>query len=191
MKRIFAVLMAAMLMLSLVACGGDTSTTTEPASTIASPVEILNTVWATYAEDEKFPAAGGDMTEENMNMEGPGVYGLEDTEALDATLGFPAASVAKIDSAASLMHMMNANTFTCGAYHLVNASDKDTVVAELKTNISGRQWMCGFPDKLVIVAVEDYLVSYFGNGEIVDNFTAKLTASYTQATVVCEESLVA
>ncbi|MBQ7999703.1 MAG: bacteriocin transport accessory protein [Ruminococcus sp.] len=190
MKRIFAVLMAAMLMLSLVACGGNTGTTTEPTSTIASPVEILNTVWATYAEDEKFPAAGGDMTEENMNMEGPGVYGLADTEALDATLGFPAASVSKIDSAASLMHMMNANTFTCGAYHLVNAADKDTVVSELKTNITGRQWMCGFPDKLVIVAVEDYLVSYFGNGEIVDNFTAKLTTSYTQATVVCEESLV-
>ena len=118
MKRIIAVLMAAMLMLSLVACGGGTDTTTAPASTIASPLEILNTVWATYADEEKFPAAGGDMTEENMNMEGPGVYGLADTEALDATLGFPAASVAKIDSAASLMHMMNANTFTCGAYHL-------------------------------------------------------------------------
>lgn len=191
MKRIIAVLMAAMLMLSLVACGGGTDTTTAPASTIASPLEILNTVWATYADEEKFPAAGGDMTEENMNMEGPGVYGLADTEALDATLGFPAASVAKIDSAASLMHMMNANTFTCGAYHLVNAADKDAVVEELKTNISGRQWMCGFPDKLVIVAVEDYLVSYFGNGEIVDNFTAKLTTSYTQAAVVCEESLVA
>ncbi len=187
MKRIFAVLMAAMLMLSLVACGENGGTE----STITSPVEILNTVWATYAEEEKFPAAGGDMTEENMNMEGPGVYGIEDTEGLDATLGFPAASVSKIDSAASLMHMMNANTFTCGAYHLVNADDKDAVVSELKDNIMNRQWMCGFPDKLVIVSVEDYLVSYFGNGEIVDNFTAKLTTSYTQATVVCEESLVA
>lgn len=186
MKRIFAVLMAAMLMLSLVACTGSNGGTE---STIATPVELLNTVWAAYP-GEKFAVAGGDMTEANMNMEGPGVYGIEDTEGLDATLGFPAASVAKIDSAASLMHMMNANTFTCGAYHLVNADDKDALVSEIKDNIKNRQWMCGFPDKLIIVSVEDYVVSYFGNGEIVDNFTNALTTSYTQATVVCEEPLV-
>ena len=186
MKRILAVLMAAMLMLSLVACGGAGKTE----STIASPLELLNTVWAAYPEDQKFAVAGGDMTEANMNMEGPGVYGIEDTEGLDATLGFPAASVAKIDSAASLMHMMNANTFTCGAYHLVNADDKDALVSELKENIMNRQWMCGFPDTLVIVSVEDYVVAYFGNAEIITNFTTTLTTAYAQATVVCEESLV-
>ncbi len=186
MKRIFAVLMAAMLMFSLVACTGNQGGTE---STIATPLELLNTVWAAYA-GEKFPVAGGDMTEANMNMEGPGVYGIEDTEGLDATLGFPASAVAKIDSAASLMHMMNANTFTCGAYHLVNAADKDALVTEIKGNIMNRQWMCGFPDKLIIVAVEDYVVSYFGNGEIVDNFTTALTTSYSQAEVVCEEALV-
>lgn len=187
MKRILAVLMAAMLMLSLVACGGVGKTE----STIASPLELLNTVWAAYPEDQKFAVAGGDMTEANMNMEGPGVYGIEDTEGLDASLGFPAASVAKIDGAASLMHMMNANTFTCGAYHLVKAEDKDALVSELKENIMNRQWMCGFPDKLVIVSVEDYVVAYFGNAEIIANFTTTLTTAYTQATVVCEESLVA
>lgn len=189
MKRILAVLMAAVLMLSLAACGTNGGGNTE--STITSPLEILDTVWAAYPEAEKFAVAGGDMTEENMNMEGPGVYGLEDTEALDATLGFPAASVSKIDSAASVMHMMNANTFTCGAYHLVNADEKDALVSELKENIMNRQWMCGFPDKLIIISVEDYLVAYFGNGEIVDTFTTTLTTAYTQATVVCEESLVA
>lgn len=199
MKKFIAILMAAMLMLSLVACGTNTgntdtdgtdNTTEAAASSIASPVELLNSVWASYPEDQKFAVAGGDMTEANMNMEGPGVYGIEDTEALDATLGFPAASVAKIDAAASVMHMMNANTFTCGAYHLVNAADASALAEELKTNIMARQWMCGFPDKLIIVAVEDYVVSYFGNGEIVDNFTTALTTSYSQAEVVCEEALV-
>ncbi len=32
---------------------------------------------------------GGDTTEGNMNTEGPGQYGLEDTAALDSTFGIP------------------------------------------------------------------------------------------------------
>ena len=68
MKRIIAVIMAAMLMLSLAACGTnnggntqDTQGTTAPASTIASALEILETVWASYPEESKFPVGGGDM----------------------------------------------------------------------------------------------------------------------------------
>lgn len=34
----------------------------------------------------------------------------------------------------------------------------------------GRQWMCGFPDKLVVISVDDYLVSVFGNEELVNTF---------------------
>ncbi len=199
MKRIIAVIMAAMLMLSLAACGGTNTgntdgteaTTTAPVSAIASPVEILNTVWASYAEEEKFPVAGGDMTEANMNMEGPGVYGLEDAEGFTATTHFPAESMAKIDSAATLMHMMNANTFTAAAYHVVNASDVEALTTEVKDSILATQWMCGFPEKLVIVTIDGYMVSYFGNGEIVDNFTAKLTAAYTNANVAVNEAIVA
>ncbi len=197
MKRIIAVIMAAMLMLACAACGTNngntdgTEGTTTAVSAIASPLEILNTVWASYAEEEKFPVAGGDMTEANMNMEGPGVYGLEDAEGFTATTHFPAESMAKIDSAATLMHMMNANTFTAAAYHVVNASDVEALTTEVKDSILATQWMCGFPEKLVIVTIDGYMVSYFGNGEIVDNFTAKLTEAYANANVAVNEAIVA
>ena len=72
MKKFISIFLVVMLVVSLAACG----TTTDDKggeSAIASPVELLNTVWATYGETEIFPAAGGDMTEANQNMEGPGV----------------------------------------------------------------------------------------------------------------------
>ncbi len=52
-----------------------------------------------------------------------------------------------------------------------------------------RQWMCGFPDKLVILTVDNYIVSFFGANDIVDTFKGKVTAAYSSAKTVCEEPL--
>lgn len=49
--------------------------------------------------------------------------------------------------------------------------------------------MCGFPDKLVVITVDDYVVSAFGNGELIDNFKAKLTAVYKSAVVAHEANI--
>lgn len=168
----------------------DTTDSKNEQTSVKSALELLNTVWNSYNDDdEKFPAAGGDMSEENMSMSGPGKYGLEDTEALDSTLGLPADSAAKVDDAASLVHMMNANTFTCGVFHVKNADDLDTITTSLKEHIMQRQWLCGFPDKLVILTVDDYIISFFGENEIMDTFKAKVTAAYSSAKVVCEQPL--
>ena len=194
MKRISAIIIFAAVVLTLTACGGEqqptqTTTTEASASSIGSALELLTTVWSSYGEEEKFAASGGDASEENMSMDGPGKYGIEDAGALDSTLGFPAASADKIDDAASLMHMMNANTFTCGAFHLKNPADSASLAQEIKTNIMQRQWLCGFPDKVVIVAVDDYLVSFFGNNEIIDTFKAKLISAYPSAEVLSEDAI--
>ena len=50
--------------------------------------------------------------------------------------------------------------------------------------------MCGFPDKLVIAAVGDYIVSVYGNEELVDTFAAKLAAAYPNAKTVSDEPIV-
>ena len=50
--------------------------------------------------------------------------------------------------------------------------------------------MCGFPETLIIVQVGDsYLVSAYGNGELIENFKTKLVNTYAYAEVVVEESL--
>ena len=69
--------------------------------------------------------------------------------------------------------MMNANTFTAGAFHVASSSDVDAVVSDLKDNVMSRQWMCGFPDKLVILTLGDYVISCYGAEDLVDQFSEK------------------
>lgn len=65
----------------------------------------------------------------------------------------------------------------------------DTVVSDLKDNIMNRQWMCGFPDKLVILTLGDYVISCYGAEDLVDQFSEKVTEAFTDAAVVCDEAI--
>lgn len=190
MKKFISIMMAAVMMLSLAACGGKEENKGGDAASMkdVTALAVLETVWGTYADDEKFPAAGGDMA--NSVMDAAGAFDTADTEALDATLGVPAELAADIKEAASLMHMMNANTFTCGSYVLAEGTDMENFTTVLKDNIMSRQWMCGFPDTLIVVTLSDnHVVAAFGNAELIENFKTKLAASYEGAEVVFEESL--
>ena len=164
MKKLVALMLAAALAVSVTACGGGTNTeTTKDDTEGKKAVDILTDVYAAYEEDEKFSIAGGDY--ENMVMDAPGTVNVANGETLDTLLGFPADSAELLDDAASMMHMMNQNTFTAGVYHVVNADDVQTVADAIKENILNRQWMCGFPDDLVIYSVgTSYVAAVFGAG---------------------------
>ncbi len=193
MKKWMAILLAVLLTLGMTACAGTTDGGTSSqaleAPSIESAVELLTTVWNTYGEDEKFPAIGGDMSEENLTENAPGTFDVADTTALDTTLALPASAAEKIDDAASLVHMMNANNFTCGAFHVKDAVDVGRVATDIQDNVLTRQWICGFPNKLVVMRVGNYVVSFFGSTEIVDTFRDKLTAAYPTAMVDCETDI--
>ena len=189
MKKLFPLLLAAAMILSLAACGSKNDDGAASGGQPATALELLNAVWANYSDDDKFPAAGGDFDEANMTEDAPGNFSVEDGDALDYSLSFPAADAGKLSDAASLTHMMNANTFTAGAFHVASSSDVDSVVSDLKDNIMNRQWMCGFPDKLVILTMGDFVVSCFGAEELVDQFRDTLTSVYSEASVVCDEPL--
>lgn len=180
MKKVFALLLAVAMLFSFAACS------TAPAVQSVNELELLEKVWASYADDEKFFAMGGDYT--TMVDNAPGACSIEDAETLNALLGFPTANIADIDGAASLMHAMNQNTFTAGAYHMVS-TDKQALADAIKENIMNRQWMCGFPDTLLVVSVGDCMVAAFGEASIMDNFKTKLTTAYDFAEVLYEESL--
>ena len=187
MKKLFSLLLAAAMILSLAACGSKNDGTAGDQPVTA--LELLEAVWSCYAEDDKFAVSGGDMNEENMVDDAPGNFSVADGDTLDYMLGYPAADVDKLTVAASLIHMRIANTFTAGAFHIANAPDVDAVVSDLKDNIMNRQWMCGFPDKLVILARGDFVVACFGAEELVDQFRDTLTSVYSEASVVCDEPL--
>lgn len=189
MKKFLTLLLAAAMTLSLAACGSKTDDNSGNNSQPASALELLNAVWANYSDDDKFPAAGGDFDEANMTEDAPGNFSVEDGDALDYALSFPAADAGKLSDAASLTHMMNANTFTAGAFHVASSSDVDSVVSDLKDNIMNRQWMCGFPDKLVIATLGNYVVSVYGDEELVNTFRDKLQAAYSDAAIAYDEMI--
>ena len=85
--------------------------------------------------------------------------------------------------------MMNANTFTCGAFKVKNADDVASLAELLKDNILKRQWMCGFPDKLVVASVDDVVLAFFGKNDNIDTFKAKLTEAYASAEVISESPI--
>lgn len=185
MKKILALLLAAVMVLSLAACtnkgseGGATSPSGAQTNQPKSALEILEKVWSKYSADEKFSATGG--SEKQMKEDMPGKFDVSDAEALDFELGFPKANASEIDDAASLMHMLNQNNFSCGVYHVKDSGNVEALAGKIKENILARQWLCGFPEKLVILTIGDYIVSVFGAGELTDTFVAKLSAEYSSA----------
>lgn len=191
MKKMIAMLLAVMLVASMAACGNagnDTPTTTEAKVEVpASALEILNNVWAGYGDDEKFPVFGGNQNE-NANMEGPGAFDVTDTDGLTSLLLVPADQIANIDGAASMVHMMNSNTFTCGVYHVTG--DAKAFAEAMKNAVMNNQWMCGMPEKLVVSSIGgEYVLVAFGLGDAMNPFLTKLAAAYPAAQELYSEDL--
>ena len=188
MKKTIAAVLAIIFALGMVGCAAN-GNGQGTAETAENPLDVLNKVWDSYTDDEKFPAAGGDMSEANMKEDAPGVFSTEDTDALDQTLGYPASAVSYIDGAASLVHMLNANTFTCGAFHLKSVDNSAAACAAIRDGLNSKQWMCGFPDKMVIAKVSGCIVSVYGAEDLVNTFRDKLTAAYENAEIVYDEAI--
>ena len=150
----------------------------KPAVSTESARAILASVWSSYSEEEKFPAA-----DEPFSVD------AADTDTLSYQLTFPADDASLIDDAAVLMHMMNMNTFTCGAFHASDAKDISRLTDDLRAAVQGKHWMCGFPEKLVIATVGQYVISMYGNEELINTFRDKLLASYSAAAVVYDEAI--
>lgn len=156
----------------------------KPAAAVDDALTILNAIWNTYSDEEKFPAAGGDS--EHAVDGAPGSFDVSNADSLSYLLTFPADDASLIDSAASLVHMMNLNTFTCGAFHVADANNVARLADDLRTTIQAKHWMCGFPDKLVIASAGGCLVVLFGAEDLVNTFRDKLSAAYSDTTVLAD-----
>ncbi len=181
MKRILSLMLIAVLALSLLAsCGGNgngdetkapAGDTTEPVTDAPvvlpyeSAVDLANKIWAAIPEDNKFMCGGGDSENMAMNEAGKINVAGEEAAGLLVNIGLPADLVSKVDDAASLMNMMNANQLTMGVYHFTNAEDAKAAVAAIKAEVFAKEWMCGFPEKLVVLTLPgNYVISFYGLG---------------------------
>lgn len=189
MKKLVAVMLMLTLTMGLTACGGEkVSDTTKDDTEGKTAVDIFTDVWAAYGEDEKFAISGGDY--ENMISDAPGTVDVSNAEALNVLLGFPTESAELVDDGASMMHMMNQNSFTASIYHVTDAENVQTLADALKETIMDRQWMCGFPDDLVIYSVgEEYVAAAFGLEENIDSFQSHLEETYGSSVLLYDEDL--
>ena len=187
MKRTLSLILALVMALSLAACGKKDDGKADNADAPADSLALLTKVWDSYTDDEKFPAAGGDY--ETSVDDAPGAFDPSNADNLNFLLTVPTEDASLIDDAASLMHMMNANTFTCGAFRLKDAADADAVCTAIRDGLNSKQWMCGFPDKMVIAKVSGCIVSVYGAEDLVNTFRDKLTAAYENAEIVYDEAI--
>ena len=198
MKKLLVLLLAAAMTFTLAACGsnvennGSTETTESEVAKVevADANEILTKAWDEYkasaSEDIQFPIGGG--FGDTMVMDAPAKVDMAAEGAKDMMIYsfcIPAEAVDMTDDVASMMNMMMANNFSSAAYHVTDAANVETVVASIKDATLNNQWMCGFPEKLIIVTVGDeYVVSAFGNGMVIDAFETAITTVYGDAAVV-------
>lgn len=191
MKRLMTIVLALAMMMTLFAGCGKAK---KPAETVpaqelpASALEILETVWAAYGDDEKFPVVGGNI-EANV-MDAPGNYDMAYAENMTWNLLVPADKLGNITEAASMIHMMNANTFTCGVFKIEGISAADFGAA-MKNAVLNNQWMCGFPETLLIRSFGDtYVLVAFGLNDAMTPFEKHLTESYPGMETIASEPII-
>lgn len=162
----------------------ETTAPTTPDAGENAALKVLQAIWDAYPKDNKFASFGGDV--ESAVMDAPGAIKL-DAASMDRTLGFPQDAVDKIDAGASLLHMLNANTFTAGAFRVKDGEDAAALAESIRANIQARRWMCGYPDSVRILTVGNTLVTMFGNNTLLDTFVEAAKTAYPDLTVTVNE----
>lgn len=186
-----------LLVLGLVACAKLPTTDTESGKDtqiesesekkveIADANDILTKVWETYeVEDtdgnmynDRFPIMGGHFESGVMDM--PAKYDLTKTSDLELMYCVPEDVISYIDDASTMVHLMKANTFTAGAYHVADSSHLKSVVGGIKDQIHSNRWLDGFPDRYIIAVIDkQYVIAFLGTEEVVANFEKELKSIY-------------
>lgn len=177
MKKTVAILLTLMTLLAA-GCGSKPSETPDEsqAPAFASAVDLYTQIWDTLGEDRQFPAAGGDAEHE---AEAPAKFALteENKETFEYLLHVTDELYDMLDDdAATLQHMMNTNTFSSAAVKLKDPSAAEEFAEAYKAAVQGQQWMCGFPDKVVVISVDDYVIMAYGYEDILNDLVDACSA---------------
>ena len=173
---------------------GNATQSTNQNVTIKSSNELLTKVWNNYEDkdtdnnmyNDKFPILGGHF--ESYTEEAPGEYDLSKTADLEKSFCFPADKIDLIDNAATMVHLMYANSFSASAYHVKDATKVNEVAKSIQDCVLKNQWLDGEPDELLIMTVgDDYVVSVFGEDEQVEYFKAGVKTVYKDAVKVISQ----
>lgn len=203
MKKSISLLMVLALMLAMFAACANTDTedtqgetteettaetteeTTEAPVSIDGADKLLSSVWADFAEDDKFYVAGGDY--DNIIENDAGI--VTNSDYMTVSLHLPEQMHEQVDQVASLVHGMNANGMTVAAYHLASGTDVAEFAKGIRDSIQNTQWMCGFPELLYIASIGEYVVVGFGWTDNINAIATHTAAIYPTLEVLYNEPI--
>ena len=193
MKKALSVILALVMVLGMCACGASEAPATEspmPAGP-ASALEVLENIWALYADEEKFSVYGGNPKEnfEDNVWDAPGTYDLAD-ENMSYNLLIPADQIPNVDDVASMTHGMMANNFNSAVFHLTAGTDAKSFADSMYQAVSGNMWMCGMPERTIVATLGEYVIMAYGVGDAMVSFENHLVEAYPDADLVYNESLI-
>ena len=194
MKKFISLLLCGVLSAGILAgCGKtDNQPTTVPTTetvteetkgtaSYESAEALLKAVHA--AMKEGFPAAGGDEAHgaEDVGSFDISAYG----DSFQAQILVDDSLVEQVKpEAATLLHMMNTNTFCSAVMELKNAGEASSFGEIYKEIVQGNHWMCGFPDTLVVLSLGNFVLTAYGADDLIQLF--KSGAQSLGATLLVE-----
>lgn len=183
--KFYKILIAFLLMsTTLFGCSKGTD---KKESKYADALTVLQEARNAYSEEERFSIAGGDM--EHAVMDAPGKFDISKKEELISVLHISETMFNDIEDCATMVHMMNANTFSAGAFRLKDGSDVNRFADDWINELSNVQWMCGQPETLLIVQVDDqYVIVAYGIDELIQVFK-KNVQTLNNASVLSEKPI--
>lgn len=201
MKKTVIFLLACITVLGLLAGCGQTASepgwfgkedkpvppmATEPPVILPeNALDMLQTVWNGFADQERFDVIGGNGTVTGN----PGSFDFSGTpEELETMFWIPDSQLQQVRQAASMMHGLNRNLFTCVGVQLQEGADTAIFANSWKQNVQNAHWVCGAPERILAITLgDDYVACVFGSAKNVITFERKMTAAYPTAQILCSE----
>ena len=119
----------------------------------------------------------------------PGPLALNNPDEVQNQTMFPLDSVDRIQNAAIFYNLMNMNNGTFSAFKLKDEAELTMFADRVQSNIKSNQWICGFPERFLIMRTDDVLICAYGLEASMNAWKAAVISAYKNAEVLYEESL--
>ena len=216
MKKILAIVLAALMLVAFVGCGNTIEETEAPeteapetnapeteapeteapeaSESDANPaLDIVNNIINSFTDAEKediyLSVAGG--YGENLNWDAPGSHPINDEESRASAIAFFNISEEILDmidgEIGMAMNPMRIQNLMFGCFRVADTVNVTECAELVKTTVLGSRWTCGFPEKYVLIIVDDYILTLYGASIQLDAIAAKTQTLYPSAVVFADE----
>ena len=206
MKKLIALMMAFAIVASFAACGAKNETENTPETTTmpeegiaideniagtlgntgdykpqidsnSTALELLEPIWMGLGGEHQPAAYGGHFSEEYSS--GPATYELTYADELANVLMLPTDKMDSVEDAATVVHLLNANSMTAGVVKLKEGTDVKAFADAVADRITNNQWICGFPEWMSVVQINDnFLFIAYGVYDLVAPMVENMDSSW-------------